>query len=63
MTRGYSSRTNKARNSVETIRLKPPRLYVIKRGQVIAETPEQVTGLHREGRPKTVNGADYAPRA
>jgi cytosine/creatinine deaminase len=29
---------------------------------VIAETPERVSALHLDGRPKTVNGADYAPK-
>jgi cytosine deaminase len=52
-----------AKDPVEAIRLKPPRLYVIKRGEVIAEMSEQVTALHLEGRPKTVNAADYAPKA
>jgi cytosine deaminase len=52
-----------AKDPVEAIRLKPPRLYVIKRGEVIAEMSEQVTALHLEGRPKPVNAADYAPKA
>ena len=51
-----------AKDPVEAIRLKPPRLYVIRRGKVIAETPERVTALDIEDRPKTVNPADYAPR-
>jgi cytosine deaminase len=51
-----------ARDPVEAIRLKPPRLYVIRRGEVIAETPQQVTALRIEGRPKKVNRAAYAPK-
>lgn len=51
-----------AKDPIEAIRLKPARLWVIRRGTVIAETPERVTALHLEGRPKTVNAADYAPK-
>lgn len=52
-----------AKDPIEAIRLKPQRLFVIKRGEIIAEAPERVTALHLEGRPKSVNGADYAPKA
>ncbi len=51
-----------ARDPIEAIRLKPARLYVIRRGKVIAETPERITQLRLEERPKTVNAADYAPK-
>jgi len=51
-----------AKDPIEAIRLKPQRLFVIKRGKVIAEAPERVSMLHLDGRPKSVNGADYAPR-
>jgi cytosine deaminase len=51
-----------AKDPIEAIRLKPQRLFVIKRGKVIAEAPERLTALHLEGRPKSVNGADYAPK-
>jgi cytosine deaminase len=51
-----------ARDPVEAIRLKPARLVVIRRGKVIAETPERLTALHLEGRPKTMNTAEYAPK-
>jgi cytosine/creatinine deaminase len=51
-----------ARDPIEAIRLKPARLHVIRRGKVIAETPEKVTALHLEERPKMVNTADYAPK-
>jgi cytosine deaminase len=50
-----------AKDPIEAIRLKANRLYVIRRGKVIAESPERVTKLALEGRPETVNGADYAP--
>ena len=50
-----------AKSPVEALRLKANRLKVVKRGKVIAETPERVAALHLDGRPTTVNGADYAP--
>ena len=50
-----------ARDPIEAIRLKPNRLCVIRRGKVIAETPEKISALQLPGRPATVNGADYAP--
>ncbi|HTN95872.1 MAG TPA: amidohydrolase family protein [Nordella sp.] len=52
-----------AKDPIEAIRLKPQRLFVIKRGRIIAEAPERLTALHLDGRPKSVNGADYAPKA
>ena len=51
-----------ARDPIEAIRLKPPRLAVIKGGQIIAEASEKITKLYLDERPKTVNAADYAPR-
>ena len=39
---------------VEAIRLKPTRLFVIRRGKVIAETAPQVAKLDLPGRPKSV---------
>jgi cytosine/creatinine deaminase len=51
-----------AKDPIEAIRLKPQRLFVIKRGKVIAEAPERVSMLHLDGRPKSVNSADYAPQ-
>jgi cytosine deaminase len=50
-----------AKTPVEAIRLKANRLKVIRRGKVIAEAPERQSQLHLDGRPATVNGADYAP--
>lgn len=50
-----------AKTPVEALRLKANRLKVVKRGKVIAESPERVAALHLEGRPGKVNGADYAP--
>ena len=50
-----------AKDPIEAIRLKANRLKVVRRGKVIAETPERVSALHLAGRPAHVNGADYAP--
>jgi len=52
-----------ARDPIEAIRLKPARLKVIRAGRVIAETPPQVTQLRLDGRPETVDGKDYQPKA
>ena len=52
-----------ARDPIEAIRLKANRLHVVRRGKVIAETPERVSSLRLEGRPASVNGAAYAPTA
>ena len=43
-----------AADPVEAIRVKPPRLAVIRRGKVIARTPPRVTALDLPGRPATV---------
>lgn len=50
-----------ARDTIEAIRLRANRLYVIRRGNIIAETPLQQTRLHLSKRPETVRGDDYAP--
>ena len=51
-----------ARDPAEALRLKPVRLAVIRRGKVIARTAPRVAELSLEGRPATVDGADYAPK-
>ena len=40
-----------ANDPIEAIRLKANRLFVVRRGKVIAETPERVSELHLDGRP------------
>ena len=50
-----------AKNPIDAIRLKANRLFVVRRGKIIAETPQRLAKLHIEGRPSVVNGADYAP--
>jgi cytosine/creatinine deaminase len=52
-----------ARDPIEAIRLKPPRLAVIRRGKVIAETAERSSRLALDGRPASLDPADYAPAA
>ena len=52
-----------ATDPIEAIRLKANRLKVVRRGRVIAETPERVAALRLEGRPAIINGADYAPKS
>ncbi|MES0880996.1 amidohydrolase family protein [Roseibium sp. SCP14] len=50
-----------ARDTIEAIRLKATRLAVVKGGNVIATTPARQTQLSLEGRPDSVDPADYAP--
>ncbi len=47
----------------EAVRLRAERLAVVRRGRVIARTPERVTALALEGRPAEVDPAAYAPRS
>ena len=42
---------DQARDPIEAIRLCAARLYVVRRGKVIAESPRQTTRLHLPGRP------------
>lgn len=51
-----------ARDPVEAIRLRPPRLAVVRRGRVIAQTPRRVSTLDMPGRPGDLDPAAYAPR-
>ena len=51
-----------AADPIEAIRLKARRLFVVRRGQVIAESPRAVTRLDLPGRPAEVDAASYAPR-
>jgi cytosine deaminase len=48
---------------IEAVRLKATRLAVVRRGKVIAETPERVAKLSLEGRPASVDPSAYAPKA
>jgi cytosine deaminase len=51
-----------AKDPIEAIRLRATRLFVVRRGEVIAETPERAAALSIEGRPPMVDPAAYAPR-
>ena len=44
-----------ARDPIEAIRLRAPRLQVVRRGKVIAENPAQKARLHLAGRPATTD--------
>jgi cytosine deaminase len=52
-----------ARDPIEAIRLRATRLFVVRDGQVIAETAPRLTRLAMEERPESLNPADYAPVA
>ena len=46
---------------VEALRLRATRLFVVRKGAVIAETPATRTALNLEQRPNTLDPADYRP--
>lgn len=50
-----------AKDPIEAIRLRATRLFVVRRGRVIAETPGRISSLSIDGRPSTVDPASYAP--
>jgi cytosine deaminase len=50
-----------ARDPVEALRLKANRLFVVRRGRIIARTAPRITELMLEGRPPQVDAAGYAP--
>jgi cytosine deaminase len=52
-----------AHDAIEAIRLRARRLFVIRRGRVIAEAPAEVSQLDLDGRPGRLDAADYFPRA
>lgn len=51
-----------ARDPIEAIRLRPPRLAVLKGGRVIAKARPRESMLEIAGRPSSVAAAHYAPR-
>lgn len=52
-----------AANVVEALRLKPTRLFVIKSGNVISQTPARKSELSLVGRPQSIDmGLDYVPQ-
>jgi cytosine deaminase len=50
-----------ASDPIEAIRLKARRLFVVRRGKVIAESARAVTRLDLPGRPGEVDASGYAP--
>jgi cytosine deaminase len=51
-----------AEDPIEAVRLRAARLFVVRRGRIIAETPARRTALHLPGRPKVIDPAAYAPK-
>jgi cytosine deaminase len=52
-----------AHDPVEAIRLRARRLFVVRRGRVIAETPAETTTLALAGRPGELDPASYFPQS
>ncbi|MEZ2220119.1 amidohydrolase family protein [Rhizobium sp. RCC_161_2] len=50
-----------ARDTIEAVRMRAGRLFVVRRGKVISETPARVATLSLVGRPGLVDPAAYAP--
>ena len=51
-----------AADPIEALRLKPTRLWVIRRGKIIAQSKPRVAELSLDGRPTTIDsGRDYVP--
>ncbi|MEP2978332.1 MAG: amidohydrolase family protein [Lentilitoribacter sp.] len=51
-----------ANDVVEALRLKPTRLYVLKSGKVVSQTPARISQLSLDGRPEVIDmGRDYVP--
>jgi cytosine deaminase len=44
-----------ARSPIEAIRLRAPRLLVVRGGQILARTPERSASLQLPGRPNSVD--------
>ena len=52
-----------AHDLIEAIRLRARRLFVIRRGKVISETPAEIAALDLPSRPESLDPASYFPRA
>ncbi|WP_417811555.1 amidohydrolase family protein [Thalassospira alkalitolerans] len=50
-----------ARDTIEAIRMRANRLYVIRRGSIVAETPMIQSRLHLSDRPEHLREHEYAP--
>ena len=51
-----------AADPIEAIRLRAPRLEVVRRGKVVASAPPRIVSLDLPERPTRLDPADYAPR-
>ncbi len=51
-----------AADPIEAVRLRAERLSVVRRGRIVARTPERRSSLALEGRPAALDPANYAPR-
>ena len=51
-----------AHDPIEAIRLRARRLFVIRRGKIISETPTERASLGLPGRPNGLDPADYFPK-
>jgi cytosine/creatinine deaminase len=51
-----------AADPIEAVRLRSTRLFVIRRGEVVACTPAREAELSLLGRPSRLDPASYAPR-
>jgi cytosine deaminase len=51
-----------AHDPIEAVRLKANRLYVVRRGEVIAQTPTRISELSLDGRPARLDATSYAPQ-
>ena len=50
-----------ARDTIEAVRMRSGRLFVVRRGKVISEMPARVATLSLAGRPESLDPATYAP--
>jgi cytosine/creatinine deaminase len=52
-----------AADPIEAVRLRATRLVVVRRGEIVAQTPARTSELSLPGRPTTLDPASYAPPA
>jgi cytosine deaminase len=52
-----------AADPIEAVRLRAPRLSVVRRGKEIMAAAPRIASLDLPGRPERLDPADYAPRA
>jgi cytosine deaminase len=52
-----------AADPIEAVRLRAARLFVVSRGEIVAQAPPRTAELFLAGRPASLDPASYAPRA